>query len=242
MFSFAPASRRLKVRDGIWLCLALVFHALLLLIPVTHNPAPEPATALVTVTLLAEDLLEDPFVGTLEAEQEIIPPPQDEPASLPIAERPGFTRQEDPIKEIPAPPAVILTTARLLDIASQFEWLLPQADEHRQLGVFTAPPLPENWRPDIGAEDNVFNGMVVPDKTEIVDRWLAADGSHNVVLSTPTGHTLCGSARPWDPMQPLVEHVMHFRSCGGGGTRSFEMSYRHTRPGDTTRVANSTIN
>jgi len=69
--------------------------------------------------------------------------------------------------------------------------------------------------------------MTVPEKTEIVDRWLAADGSHNVVIETTTGHTLCGSARPWNPMNPLVEHLMMFRPCGGWGKRAFEMPHRY---------------
>jgi len=241
MFSFAPTSRRFKVRDGLWLSLAVMLHALLLLIPVTHDPASGPGTTLVTVTLLAEGMLEDPFVETPEAEQGVAPPEPDEPTSLPIAEQ-SFTRQEDKINEIPVPPAAILTTAHLLDIASQFEWLLPKVDENRQLGVFTGPTLPENWRSGIGVEDNVFNGVFLPGKTEMVDRWLAADGSHNVVINTPSGHILCGRALPWDPMQPLVEHVMQFHPCGGGGKRSFEMSYGRTRPGGNSQVANSTIN
>ena len=88
----------------------------------------------------------------------------------------------------------------------------------------------------------MFNGMVLPNKTEIVDRWLAADGSQNVVVNTPDGHTLCGRARAWDPMQPLVEHVMQFRPCGGGGKRTFEMPRRHERLTDVTSLANSTTN
>ncbi len=67
-----------------------------------------------------------------------------------------------------------------------------------------------------------------PGKTEIVDRWLAADGSQNVVINTP-GHTLCGRLLAWDPMQPLIEHVVQYRPCGGGGKRVLEMTQRIKR-------------
>ncbi len=76
-------------------------------------------------------------------------------------------------------------------------------DDSRRLGVFVPQALPENWRSGIISRDNLFNGMVLPNKTEIVDRWLAADGSHNVVINTPSGQTFCGRALAWDPMQPV---------------------------------------
>ncbi|MFB3078583.1 MAG: hypothetical protein ACE1Y4_11335, partial [Lysobacterales bacterium] len=125
--------------------------------------------------------------------------------------------QKPPIKQ------VILTTARLLDSASEMAWPVPAVDDSRRLGVFVVQPLLEKLRSSISIEDNMFNGMVLPSKTEIVDRWLAADGSHNVVINTPTGHTLCGRVLAWNPLQPLVEHVMQFYPCGGGGKRTFEM-------------------
>ena len=78
-------------------------------------------------------------------------------------------------------------------------------------------------------EDNLFNGMVLPTKTEIVDRWLAADGTHNVVLNTPSGDTLCGRAQAWTPMNPLFEPIMTFWKCGGGGKRAFKMPDRYMR-------------
>jgi hypothetical protein len=68
--------------------------------------------------------------------------------------------------------------------------------------------------------------MIAPAETELLDRWQAADGSQNVVINTPRGETLCGRAEAWDPMHPLVEYVMLFRSCGGGGKRTFTMDKR----------------
>jgi len=97
-------------------------------------------------------------------------------------------------------------------------------------------------RSGISIEDNLFNGMAPPNKTEIADRWLAADGSHNVVINTPSGQTFCGRALAWDPMQPLVEHVMQFRPCGGGGERTFKMTQRLEQLTGNNSLANSTTN
>jgi hypothetical protein len=94
----------------------------------------------------------------------------------------------------------------------------------RQLGNIPARDQLPAWSPS----GNLFDGMVAPPETEIVDRWLAADGSQNVVVNLPSGETLCGRAEAWNPMQALVEHVMMFRSCGGGGKRTFEMASRET--------------
>ena len=75
-------------------------------------------------------------------------------------------------------------------------------------------------------ERNTFDGMMAPVETELVDRWQASDGSSNVVINTPNGDTFCGRAEAWNPMQPLVEHLTMFRSCGGGGKRTFSMAAR----------------
>ena len=84
--------------------------------------------------------------------------------------------------------------------------------------------------------------MVLPGKTEIVDRWLSVDGTQNVVINTPGGNTLCGRVEAWDPMQALDERLMHFRPCGGGGRRTFEINKRPLYDRVITPVANSTIN
>jgi hypothetical protein len=113
--------------------------------------------------------------------------------------------------------------------------LLPMEPEaSRQLGDAKEYRAPANWSRDAGAPylsefDNRFNGMTVPEKVEIVDRWLAADGSHNVVLNTPTGETFCGRAEAYNPMQPLVEPIMMFHPCGGGGKRTFSMPERYNK-------------
>jgi hypothetical protein len=134
------------------------------------------------------------------------------------------------------------STAVLLQSAADRDWPLAKEDTPRKLGVFLPRKVPENWRRGITHENNMFNGMTVPRKVEIVDRWLSSDGSHNVVINTPTGDTFCGRGLAWDPMQPLVEHVMQFRPCGGGGKRTFEMPDRYRKNSLFEVIANSTTN
>jgi len=247
MYSAVSTNRRLKFHDGLWLCLAIVLHALLLLLPVTREPASEPAAAYVFVKLLVAELPKNPLNEKTEQDTPEIPGEQDEPVPVAVAEQPEITQtkltqNEQETEEKPVSPALVLSTAFLLEFARQHDWSLVPEQELRQLGIFSPRALPENWRSGSSFEDNIFNGMVIPRKTEIVDRWLAADGSHNVVINTTTGDTLCGRALAWNPMQPLLEHVMQFRSCGGGGKRSFDMPQRHPRPGNVIQVANSTTN
>lgn len=218
------ASMRLNRRDGVLFGIVVLLHALLLLVPFQHSPPGTEVSQVVSVTLLAPRKEEPIF------QEEEIPPAQD-----------VTPRQATPLAELPAPPEpitmesspeeplVTTTTALLLDSASHFKWPAVEKDKSRQLGVFVPQAVPENWRPSIVEEDNLFNGMILPTRTETVDRWLAADGSHNVVLNTPSGKTLCGRARPWDPMNPELEPVMNFWECGGGGKRDFKMPERFMR-------------
>jgi len=122
-----------------------------------------------------------------------------------------------------------VTTARLVDSTSRLKWAFPKTVKQRQLGVHQRQEMPDNWRPSISMEDNLFNGMTVPRETEIVDQWVTADGSQNVVMTTTTGETLCGRRQAWDPMNPMLEQLMMFRSCGGGGKRTFKMPDRFNR-------------
>jgi hypothetical protein len=99
------------------------------------------------------------------------------------------------------------------------------------LGEPDAFERPWNWRRGAGAEalapfDNTFNGKTAPTKVVIVDRWLAADGSHSVIIETPDGLRMCGRARPWDPLEPLIEPMMMWTVCGGDGARPFKFKPR----------------
>jgi hypothetical protein len=225
-------SMRLKRRDGLWLAMALLLHGILLLIPLQQLPSATQVSRVLSVSLPA------PRKEQLLIEQQEIPVPQAEktkPAEEPPP-RPLLPLAEKP--DLPAPkgrenghgvPLVNTTTARLIDSASRLKWSLSEFDESRQLGVFVPPAGPENQLPGIVMEDNRFDGMVIPARTEIVDHWLMADGSRNVVLNTSSGETLCGRAQPWNPMSPLIEPIMTFWKCGGGGSRKFKMPDRYMR-------------
>jgi len=223
---------RFKRRDALWLALALLLHALLLLIPLKHPPAPGSASKVISVALLTphkeQALILDETLPPAPAEptetvEELLPqqlPPRlDEPAQPEVRASAGSANA----------PLVNTTTARLLDSASSLKWSLPEPVQDRQPGVFSPRAVPRNWRPKIVVEDNRFNGMVVPTKTEIVDRWMAANGTHNVVLNTPSGDTMCGRAQPRNPMNPVLEPIFTLWKCGGGGARLFKMPDRYMR-------------
>jgi hypothetical protein len=219
-------------RDALWLAAAVLLHALLLLIPPREFPSATETARTVSVTLLApreEKPLFESVDPPAPPPEELLsadkaPPPQEPP----LAERQalsgshaGNSSEDKPLADT--------STARLLDSASRFKWPTLEEDKHRQLGVYEPQGIPDNRRPVIPIADNRFDGMFVPEKTEIVDRWLAADGTHNVVLNTSSGDTLCGRARPWNPMNPLIEPVMTFWKCGGGGKRAFKIPDRYMR-------------
>jgi len=215
---------RLHWHDGLWLGIAVLLHAFLLLVPMRHSAPAAQESQVVSVSLLAPRKEKPVF------ENEELPFAEDIASSQtpPLAEVP-IPPEPIAMESRPEEPVVKTTTALLLDSASRFKWPSIEQDESRQLGVFVPRPIPENWRPRIVVEDNLFNGMTLPTRTEIVDRWLAADGNHNVVINTPSGETLCGRAKPWDPMNPELEPVMTFWKCGGGGKRDFKMPERFMR-------------
>ena len=212
---------------GIWLALALLAHALLLLLPLspiefsapTTNPLKIRFLPFVRVTDKALPAALQPTANTAHAKAT---DRVGEDAAL-VADTPVATETEA------EKAAEHITLARLIDSLHHARLEDPQVPVQRQLGVHPAYELPSYWRasaPDLLPADNVFSGMVNPAQTEIVDRWLTADGSHNVVVNLPNGDTLCGRAPAWDPMRPQVEHVMEFRNCGGGGKRTFSMPAR----------------
>jgi hypothetical protein len=126
---------------------------------------------------------------------------------------------------------VTMSAARLIDLVSRMS---SNATPSLLSGLPGLPPLgrqDNSWRGGsksaAGLPDNkLFDGMVSPAETELVERWQAADGSNNVVINTPNGDTLCGRAQAWDPLRPLMEPLMMFRSCGGGGKQTFTMDKR----------------
>ena len=221
---------RVGRRDVLWLTVAILVHALLLLVPL-HTVPPDVNTETVVSVSLVTPVREETVFQ--KPEEPLIQEPLMRETVIVPEEIP---QQEPVLAKQPAPPAAPAeeeiedyTTARLYSSASSLKWSLPEENESLQLGVFKPRPLPGNWLPAIELEENRFSEMYAPAETEIVDRWLAADGSHNVVINTPSGDTLCGRAQAWNPMSPLVEHVMMFRPCAGGGKRAFKMPDRFMR-------------
>jgi hypothetical protein len=208
------------VRFAGWLLVALLVHSSLLLIPLQGGLPPAQSLQRLTVSLqrIARPQRADP--------QPMLPEQSVPPAAPPLRDAavPADVEPTPPNSPAaPASPPPALSAARLFDLASRQEWSLKSPTDTRDLGVFRPQPLPENWRRGMPLDANRFDGMIAPDEVEVVDRWLAADGSHNVVVNTPSGDTYCGRAEAWSPLNPLFEPIMMWRACGGGGKRSFEM-------------------
>lgn len=212
-----------------WLLFAALVHSSLLLAPLHRDLQPAEALHRLTVLLQRsarpqqtdpEPALRGQSVPPAMAQSQDVESPAElkpQPATPPAS------------PETPAglPPA--LSAAHLIDLASRQEWNLNSPSDTRDLGAYRPQPQPENWRRGIQREANRFDGMIVPDEVEVVDRWLAADGSHNVVVNAPSGDTYCGRAEAWSPINPLFEPIMMWRPCGGGGKRSFEMPERYRK-------------
>lgn len=206
-----------------WLLVALLAHALLLLIPSQRDQGSRTNQHSLTVSLQAPTRL--PFVTPAAPLQELPAKPASPQAArqatsaLPVT--PEVTQEL--AAEPPQP-----STAYLLNLAGRHQWRLPAPKGQRELGVFMPRPPPSNWRPAPAPEANRSVGMTLPADTGAVDRWLAADGSHNVVITAPDGETYCGRAEAWNPMNPLVEPIMTYRSCGAG-KRTFDMPQPYGR-------------
>ena len=223
-------------RDMAFLAMAVVAHVALLLIPLKNweRALPPPDNRL-TIKLQAL-----PTPAKPEPLLEVIPSGNPmEPVEPEHHLNPVVLEEIPPRLEVLEPPvdqaeAKEISAWELRSLVTQSESLTSKSDSSRKLGDAKEYQAPANWSRSAGAPyleefDNRFDGMTVPEKVEIVDRWLAADGSHNVVLNTPTGETLCGRAEAYNPMQPLVEPIMMFRSCAGGGKRTFSMPERYNK-------------
>jgi len=229
-------TKRWKKSDAGWLSLAVMVHAAVVLWPMHFGGKTRVLVPSLTVSLVP---FRTPSQKTVERLPEPAPQIPDNrefvtPAAKPTPSRPqnAIRTPVKPSPEEPADEAAVtppLSIASLIESAYRADLDKPDETRAQTLGVHTPQPLPANWRRGAGApglmgETNLFDGMVAPDSVEIVDRWIAADGSHNVVVNLPGGETMCGRAEAWDPLQPLVEHIMMFRNCGGGGKRTFSMA------------------
>lgn len=205
------------------LALALALHAALLLIPL-RQPAPVDLPRPVTVDVRFEPTPfreAEPVTEPTPAEPLPVPEipveavPQTTPAEAVRPEEPS-DRPEQPVAQPLRPP---LTTAYLLETARDMDWQL-EVPMPLIPGVPVIPDLPLNLtRPIMPLSPNAFDGVVLPTEVVVLDQWIDPTGVMNAVVKTPNGEILCGSAKPWDPMDPLVEHVAMYRKCGGGGKR-----------------------
>lgn len=213
---------QLRGSDYGWLGLAVFLHTALLLVPVADRERPESAgtDGQVSVSLMR------PHQEKIEPGNTIVRTP--EPISTRAKEM--LPPDKEPTETSESPPAGP-TARQLIESMGRIE-RFPEDRNVRRLGEFDPPAPPRNWLLSIAVEDNRLDGVTLPARTKIVDRWLAADGSHNVLIRIAGGETLCGRGQPWDPLRPLVEPVMMYRPCGRGKTRSFDMParYKRTRP------------
>ena len=208
---------RAETRLARWFAVAVLIHAGAVLIPLSDGIRNARAPNPLRISLTAVKPTPTESVAIPEAaEAPAILPEPDSPVTLPPEQTspaaPRLPADEAPPELDTAP----LSAARLFDLDGRREWRLDEPAGQRRLGVFTPRALPENWRSGIPYRSEAPGGRALPERVQIVDRWLAADGSHNVLVETPTGEQLCGRAEAWDPMRPLVEPVMMFRSCGAG--------------------------
>jgi hypothetical protein len=228
----------------------VALHAGLLLVPFSQEYPDRrfPGPALL-IELRRAAPAEQPFVraepitGSKPVPPGESPEPVPEPAPDPLPEvaaqeAPALPLESEPAPEPESPPS----TAVLLQSAADRKWRAPAEDSTRRLGVFVPQDVPPNWKPSITLDENLFDGMTVPRQVRVVDRWISPDGAYNVVVNMPNGDTLCGRGQAWDPMQPLIEHVVQFASCGGGGKRTFQWPDRYRNQADNGVMANSTTN
>jgi hypothetical protein len=222
-----------SARFASFLAAALVLHGLLLLLPAQRALKPSEVLQRLSVTLQG---VREP-AAVMETEADPAPAP---PASLPAAPTaaPPATVAEEP--PLPPPPMDFertqpesdpdLSAARLLDDAFRMRWEIPGDAASRRLGQ-PAPRLPAEPARSAGRDPSVRAGSLPDSGIEVVDRWRSADGSHNMLVRTPSGGMLCGRAEAWDPLRPMAEPVMMWRDCGSGEpTFDWPDSYRDSAP------------
>ena len=211
-----------------WLLFAILLHVPLLLLHLQREPP----------TAQALQHLKIELRNSVRPEPASPEPPQAQPRPEDAPRQEPAPSAADPMAATVIPPAApsvsdapppSLSSALLLDLARRQAWKAPPAADTRELGVFRSRPPPANWQPRTRPEANLFDDLVAPAQVEVVDRWLAADGSQNVIIKTPSGETYCGRLEAWSPMNPLFEPVAMWRTCGGGGRRTFEMPERYRK-------------
>lgn len=224
-----PCNRRANQRIAASLLLAAILH-----MPLLWLPAPQNALAPQVPQHLIVTLQHSEAPGEVFAAEEPKPPPT--PAATPVRQRGPVTTETNMSDvrpkhmpgssfEKPTPPSA----ARLLDLAGQRGWDHAKPSAPLRLGEPASQSIHENGWPRIQRKSGRFDEVSVREKVGIVDRWLAADGSHNVVMTTLTGETYCGRSEAWSPLNPLFEPITMWRPCGGDGNRTFDWPRRYRK-------------
>jgi hypothetical protein len=204
------------------LLLAVILHALLLLIP-SREFERTPARPALNVTIDRPAL--PVSAPPARPEQPVRVEPEPPRAEIPEPAQPLAIAppQTPPPRTEPAPrprPSTPVTTALLLEQARQQD-LDRTVPITRIPGVPDVPDLPHNLsRRVLPLAFNAFDDYVISGEQEILDQWMEPGGVINAVVKLPNGEVVCGRAEPWDEMNPLYEPVAMYRSCGGGGRRT----------------------
>ena len=235
MSTVLKVNNRVRLADSGWLMLAVGLHALLLLLPVsklTTTDVRKGAEIVVQLLFPDESVAPDSLPAEPAESVRAIRATPDAVADGAVpAPGPDLNLQVPAPRQDDVEPEPDVNTARLMDSRHKLFEAVPgpvtEPRQARRLGTPLEHAMPPNWRRGAGAAalapfDNLLGEAVAPADVEIVDRWLAADGSHNVIIETPNGLRMCGRALAWDPIQPLVEHVMLFHVCGGDRRDDFE--------------------
>ncbi len=235
----------LSWRDLGFFAIALLIHSALLLLPIkawqTHQAASERRSELLQVHLQpAAKMPASTIVPAQEIQalaEDLAPPHPDQKksaadyilAEIPL---PADKRVPDDQLASDALASQNLNTQQLRLWAEQADGLAPPQQASLALGAAKSYRPPDNWNRNSGTAffssfDDRSHEVALPADASVVDRWQAADGSHQVMVQLPNGDSLCGRAAAYNPMQALVEPVMMFSSCGS--TPTFTMPERYNQ-------------
>ncbi|MEM1412562.1 MAG: hypothetical protein AAGH19_09405 [Pseudomonadota bacterium] len=245
LFTDLPPRNRspLPVR---WILLAVLVHGVLIFTwkQPLHDPLPPRLDRSVSVqleptanpTVIEES--SEPMPPSMPAPPKVTPapaaptardssPPPAASAPEPQQTAPAATITLDPLPEPPeAPLPESLDTQRLLETIAAMDWSDPETPRHLARST-DSDTLEGLRRPLLPGADNRFGEAYAPASNEVVDNWLGADGTQQVVIRAPDGNTYCGRQGPVDDMRPWLQMPMLFHRCAGGGKRRAGSSWRN---------------
>lgn len=240
LFDDLPPRKTSPLAGG-WVLLALAIHLALLTLLEPERVAPMQPVTERTVNVVLEPpsrQISEPLPATpAPLLPEPVPAQEIEPGPATASPVPAAptTEQTAPTARIERPPTPeaappTLSVERLLDAVAAMDWSIADASEESspKLSRPTDSELLDHLRrPVLPGVSNRFDGMTSPSEVEIMDRWMGADGTHEVVVRSPDGNVYCGRQGPVDDLRPWLQMPMMFRPCGGGGKRSGSGSWRN---------------